>query len=157
MEDVVAVVDPDDLDDDTAGEIPAARRRGPLIRTQRTLQVVLGLFWILDAALQFQPFMFSKSFVNTFIVPNAAGQPAVIGWVIRNIGHFLLPHIAVWNTLFALTQLAAMAMHMAGVVSEIYPGSSWIRKFVAALGALMVSGMVRLAESMVTQAHGIGG
>jgi hypothetical protein len=59
--------------------------------------------------------------------------------------------------MFALTQLAAMALHMAGVVSEIYPGSTWIRKFIAAFGALMVSGMVRLAESMVTQAHGIGG
>ena len=58
---------------------------------------------------------------------------------------------------FALTQLAAMALHMGGVVSEIYPGSSWIRKFIAAVGALMVSGMVRLAEAMVTQAHGIGG
>jgi hypothetical protein len=59
--------------------------------------------------------------------------------------------------MFALMQLAAMAMHMAGVVSEIYPGSSWIRKFIAAMGALMVSGMVRLAEAMVTQAHGVGG
>jgi hypothetical protein len=58
---------------------------------------------------------------------------------------------------FALTQLAAMALHMGGVVSEIYPGSSWIRKFVAAVAALMVSGIMRLAESLVTQAHGIGG
>jgi hypothetical protein len=56
--------------------------------------------------------------------------------------------------MFALTQLAAMALHMGGVVSEIYPGSTWIRKFIAAIAALMVSGMVRLAESMVTQAHG---
>jgi hypothetical protein len=56
---------------------------------------------------------------------------------------------------FALTQLGAMVLHMGGVVSEIYPGSTWIRKFIAAMGALMVSGMVRLAESMVTHAHGI--
>ena len=56
---------------------------------------------------------------------------------------------------FALTQLGAMALHMGGVVSEIYPGSTWIRKFVAAMGALMISGIVRLAESMITQAHGI--
>jgi hypothetical protein len=56
---------------------------------------------------------------------------------------------------FALTQLGAMALHMGGVVSEIYPGSTWIRKFVAAIGALMVSGIMRLAESLVTQAHGI--
>ena len=57
--------------------------------------------------------------------------------------------------MFALTQLVAMALHMGGVVSEIYPGSTWIRKFVAAIAALMVSGIVRLAESIVTQAHGI--
>jgi len=56
---------------------------------------------------------------------------------------------------FALTQLAAMALHMGGVLTEIYPGSTWIKKFIAAMGALMISGIVRLAESMVTQAHGI--
>lgn len=56
---------------------------------------------------------------------------------------------------FALTQLAAMALHMGGVLSEIYPGSTWIRKFISAMGALMISGIVRLAEAMVTQAHGI--
>src|ERR1700679_771386 len=59
--------------------------------------------------------------------------------------------------MFALTQLVAMALHMGGVVSEIYPGSTWIRKFVAAIAALSVSGIMRLAESMVTQAHGVGG
>ena len=32
-----------------------------------------------------------------------------------------------------------------------------LAKFLVAMGALMVSGMVRLAESMVTQAHGVGG
>jgi hypothetical protein len=80
--------------------------RQPLVRSQRILQIVLGLFWILDAALQFQPFMFSKSFVSTFILANAPGQPAVIHWVITNVGHFLVPHFAVWNSLFALTQLA---------------------------------------------------
>jgi hypothetical protein len=56
---------------------------------------------------------------------------------------------------FALMQLGAMALHMGGVVSDIYPGSTWIRKFIAAIGALTVSGIVRLAESMVTRAHGI--
>jgi len=59
--------------------------------------------------------------------------------------------------MFALTQLVAMALHMGGVVSEIYPGSTWIRKFIAAIAALSVSGIMRLAESMVTQAHGVGG
>ena len=57
--------------------------------------------------------------------------------------------------MYALTQLGAMALHMGGVLTEIFPGSVWVRKFIAACGALMVSALVRFAESMITQAHGI--
>jgi hypothetical protein len=77
-----------------------------LIKTQRVLQVVLGLFWILDAALQFQPYMFTKAFVNDNILASASGQPNVVDWVITKVGHFIDPHVAVWNTFFALIQLA---------------------------------------------------
>ena len=76
----------------------------PIMRTQRTLQVVLGVFWIIDAALQFQPFMFGDGFTN-FILNNANGQPFVISDLVTHIGHFLGPDIAVWNTFFALIQV----------------------------------------------------
>src|ERR1700685_3405460 len=93
--------------DEQVGPSPRAKPlHQPLVRSQRILQVVLGLFWILDAALQFQPFMFSKNFVPTFVLANASGQPTVIHWAITNVGNFLAPHPAVWNALFALTQLA---------------------------------------------------
>ncbi len=85
-----------------AGEVS---RFPPAIRSQRAFQVVLGLFWILDAALQFQPFMFGRGFVTSFILPNAQGQPFVLGDFITHIGNFLAPDIAVWNTFFALIQL----------------------------------------------------
>jgi hypothetical protein len=94
-----------DVGDDAELTTPTAPARHPLVCSQRTLQIALGLFWILDAALQFQPYMFSKDFVNTFILANAAGQPAVIRWLITNVGHFLAPHADVWNALFALIQL----------------------------------------------------
>src|SRR5580658_4604062 len=81
------------------------RARFSLVRTPRVLQVVLGLLWLLDGALQFQSFMFGRAFVTTYILPNASGQPAVVAWVITNIGHFLEPHIAVWNTFLALIQV----------------------------------------------------
>jgi hypothetical protein len=76
-----------------------------VVRSQRVLQVVLGLFWVLDAALQFQPYMFGRGFVDTFILGNASGQPFVIGDLITHIGNFVAPDIAVWNTFFALVQL----------------------------------------------------
>ncbi len=77
-----------------------------LVRTQRTLQIILGLFWLLDAGLQFQPFMFRSSFTTTYLLNNAQNQPDVVRWIITNVGHFVGPHVAVWNTFFALIQVA---------------------------------------------------
>ena len=61
---------------------------------------------MLDAALQFQPFMFGQGFVEHLHPGQRPGQPFVIGDLITHVGHFLAPDIAVWNTLFALIQLA---------------------------------------------------
>lgn len=98
----------DDLDfDQLERELaPRPQRFWRPIKSQRILQIVLGGFWLLDAGLQFQSFMFHRSFVDTYILPNASGQPAVVSWVITNIGHFIEPHVALWNALFALTQVA---------------------------------------------------
>ncbi|WP_298405120.1 hypothetical protein [Ferrimicrobium sp.] len=73
--------------------------------TQRRLQVALGLIWLLDAGLQFQPYMFSRRFVANFLAMNAMFQPHVVANVILDATKFLLPHAAAWNTLFAVTQL----------------------------------------------------
>jgi len=94
--------------DETEGaqEAQEAGSRFPLaVRTQRLLQILLGLFWILDAALQFQPFMFGHGFLQNYVLANASGQPFVLGDLITHIGNFLAPDIAVWNTFFALIQL----------------------------------------------------
>jgi hypothetical protein len=90
----------------TSTNATATTRRFPLaLPSQRVLQIVLGLFWVLDAALQFQPFMFGRSFVAANILANAQGQPFVIGDLITHVGNFIAPDIAVWNTFFALIQL----------------------------------------------------
>ena len=89
-------------------EPPVASRRRDfrLVRTQRVLQISLGLFWLLDAGLQFQPYMFSNNFTTTYLLNNAQNQPDVIRWIITNVGNFVGPHVAVWNTFFALIQVA---------------------------------------------------
>ncbi len=71
----------------------------------RAIQIALGVLWILDAALQFQPAMWRSSFVTQMVLPNAHGQPAPIAWVITNVGHFILPDAGVWNFLFGALQL----------------------------------------------------
>ena len=82
------------------------RRDFRLVRTQRLLQIILGLFWLLDAGLQFQPFMFGSGFTTTYLLNNAQNQPDAIRWIITNVGNFVGPHVAVWNTFFALIQVA---------------------------------------------------
>ena len=76
-----------------------------VVGSQRVLQMVLGIFWIIDAALQYQPFMFGRQFVPTFITGNAGGQPEPIAWLITTAGHFISPDVGVWNFLFATIQL----------------------------------------------------
>jgi hypothetical protein len=72
--------------------------------TTRRVQTVLGLIWLLDGGLQFQGFMYSHAFPQT-LLGNAAGQPdwlhSSIVWAVKIANGDL----AVWNTLFALTQV----------------------------------------------------
>jgi hypothetical protein len=83
----------------------AARARAYFAEdTRRTIQTVLGLLWLLDGALQFQSFMYSKGFVQT-IFDTASGQPAWFASTIRWGGHLAEHNLTVFNTAFALIQV----------------------------------------------------
>jgi hypothetical protein len=87
----------------TAGSIPVARPRLRLeVRATRKLQVALGLIWLVDGALQVQPFMFRRSFVTQVIAPNEVGQPSVIATPIRFMAHLIEPRV-MWFNLLAVT------------------------------------------------------
>ncbi|MHB1784079.1 MAG: hypothetical protein ACYCTE_15590 [Acidimicrobiales bacterium] len=73
---------------------------------RRLVQVLLGVVWIADGVLQLQPFMFGSGFVTGMLLPAAQGNPTPVASSIMAMSHFLEPHIAVWNALFAATQLA---------------------------------------------------
>ncbi len=78
-------------------------------RVRRRLQIGLGLLWLLDAALQFQPYMFTKDFPNQVITPTGQGSP---GWVEHPVSwaaHLLAGHIVLLNAVFALGQLGIAA------------------------------------------------
>ena len=78
---------------------------GGLAERRRALQVALGLVWLLDAALQFQPFMFSRSFVTQIIQPSADGNPSAVAHSVAWASQVMLNHIAVCNAVFATIQL----------------------------------------------------
>jgi hypothetical protein len=74
--------------------------------TRRGLQIALGAIWLLDGALQFQSFMYTRGFLGEVIEPSAMMQPAWIGHPIIAAAHFAGHNLALWDTLFGLVQVA---------------------------------------------------
>jgi hypothetical protein len=74
---------------------------------RRALQVALGVVWVLDAALQFQPYMFSKMFPAMMLAPSGmGGQPAFVSGPVLGAARLFSSAPAAWNALFATIQLA---------------------------------------------------
>lgn len=71
----------------------------------RKLQITLGAIWLIDGALQLQPFMFRRSFVTQIIAPNEADQPGVIATPIRIVAHLIEPRVALFNLFAVAIQL----------------------------------------------------
>src|SRR5262249_60191946 len=72
---------------------------------RRAIQVTLGVLWLLDAALQFQPYMFTKAFVRDVILSTAPGNPAIVARPIIWAANLMLGHIVIANAIFATLQL----------------------------------------------------
>jgi hypothetical protein len=71
----------------------------------RFAQIALGLIWLIDGALQFQPYMFGKTFVTGVLLPSAAGQPSVIGVPMTWMAHLIEPHVVLFNAVAATVQV----------------------------------------------------
>jgi hypothetical protein len=71
---------------------------------RRALQLGLAAIWLLDAVLQYQSFMFTKSFTQ-MIGGTAAGNPSVIARPITWNATLVEHHLVLVNTIFATVQL----------------------------------------------------
>lgn len=74
--------------------------------TRRGIQVTLGLLWILDGFLQFQPAMLTSKFATQVIAPAGQGQPAFVSWPVHEAARIILVQPAVTDLAFGLIQLA---------------------------------------------------
>ena len=78
----------------------------PPIVSRRRLQMALGCLWLLDGALQLQPYMFTLGFAHNVIAPAAVGQPLFVGGAVRWSAALIATHPVVYDALFAAIQLA---------------------------------------------------
>ena len=74
--------------------------------TRRRIQVALGLMWLLDGLLQFQPAMFTRKFATQVIAPAGAGQPGFVAGPVGEAARIVLHQPAVMDLGFGLVQLA---------------------------------------------------
>ena len=72
---------------------------------RRGLQITLGVLWLADGALQLQPFMFGRGFVNQILMPAYMGSPAGVSGPAMAFTRLVLHAPAAWDAAFAVTQL----------------------------------------------------
>ena len=73
--------------------------------TRRGLQIALGLIWLLDGGLQFQPFMLRTSFARDVIAPLGDGQPHFVAGPIHWAANLIAAHPVAWAVPFATVQV----------------------------------------------------
>jgi hypothetical protein len=76
---------------------------------RRGLQICLAVVWLLDATLQYQPFMFGPFFVTQGIQSSTAGNPSIVASPATWASHVMLRHIVIYNAIFATSQLLIAA------------------------------------------------
>jgi hypothetical protein len=74
--------------------------------TRRGLQITLAILWLIDAGLQFQPYMFSTQFATEVLSPAAAGQASFVAVPVDHMARIVGGHPVVCNAAFALVQLS---------------------------------------------------
>jgi hypothetical protein len=73
--------------------------------SRRDLQVALGVLWLLDGALQAQPFMFTRAFATQLIAPVGQGQPGVVSGPVHLASVIVAAQPVALNLLAAAIQL----------------------------------------------------
>jgi hypothetical protein len=73
--------------------------------TRRHLQIALGLIWLLDGGLQFQPFMLRTSFARDVIAPLGDGQPHFVAGPVHWAANLIAAHPVAWDVPFATIQV----------------------------------------------------
>jgi hypothetical protein len=85
---------------DTAMRTPASGRV-----SARSIQIGLGLVWLLDGLLQLQPKMFGADFANGVILPMTQGQPSFVSGAMTHVAHLVSVQPALANSVFAGIQI----------------------------------------------------
>ena len=103
----------------------------PVRVTARSIQIGLGVIWLIDGLLQLQPKMFGTSFANSVILPSAQGQPGFVSGPITHMAHLMSMQPVLTDIVFAGIQLLIGA----GLLIRETVKPALVLSFVWALGS----------------------
>jgi hypothetical protein len=136
-----------------ATDLHTVTTRSPLI-TRRRLEIALGLLWLLDGALQFQPYMFTDAFFKDILGMANMGLPGPVATLDYDLARMLGTHPVAWNAAFASIQVALGVGLLWRRTANLARGAS----IIWALGVWVVGegfgGMFMSGTSLVTGAPG---
>ncbi len=95
------------------------------------MERALGLLWLLDGALQFQPSMFRPAFFNDMLGMANMGLPGPLPSFIYHVTSMLTAHPVAWNAAFAVLQVAIG-------LGMLWDRSAWLARPVSIAWALGV-------------------
>ena len=102
---------------------------------RRRLEIALGVLWLLDGGLQFQPYMFGHEFFAGILGMANMGLPGPLSKADYRLAALLVSHPAAWNTMFASLQVGigvgliwgqGRVKTAARVLSVVWALSVWI-------------------------------
>lgn len=101
--------------------------------TRRGTQIALGGLWLLDGALQLQPYMLGKGFAFGIIAPSGVGQPGPVSAAVHLSAQVIATHPVLTDVVFALVQLGIglgllwpRTVRPALAISVAWAGGVWL-------------------------------
>lgn len=99
---------------------PTGTDTGPIqpatiVRLKRRMAWGVAALWLLDAALQAQPGMFTLDFISQIMKPSAANSPGALGDLANWVLGIVTPHIGQWNWFFLIIQFVIAMLLLAGL------------------------------------------
>lgn len=73
---------------------------------RRHVEVALGVLWLLDGVLQFQPYMFTRAFMQGILGMANMGLPGPLSRADFDVARLLTTGYPLWNAVFATLQVA---------------------------------------------------
>ena len=103
----------------TAAAPPRLRGGAARVVTRRRLEMALGVLWLADGVLQWQPYMFSSAFLGNMLGMANMGLPGPVSAVLYRTTDMLTAHPVIWNAAFASLQLAIGAGLLRGRTASL--------------------------------------